>query len=287
MPCDPSTADCSVLLSVVAPLCGNLLALCLNVAPAFGVAAAVQKGELGDLNPLFMLMMVPASTVNLGFGYLLRDWWIVFPNLSGLTLGVAYSAALLRVAPLPRFRSLLALLFGALLAALLVTSFATVQLSPASAEAVQGLAAAASLVFLFSAPLWTLPRAVRRRDGSAVYLPVAGTMLVNACFWVAYGAAIGKAAVWGPNTVGLASAAAQIAVGLAFRTGSPGTPSRRGVGGVDFAPVGEETGGLVEGEVEVEIEEVKWGDFENKKERFDLQLTQAMRGGLEVEVREI
>ena len=58
---------------------------------------------------------------------------------------------------------------------------------------------------------------VRSRDASSISGPLVLVNAGNGLLWTVYGAAVEDALVWAPNLAGVALAAAQLALKLAFR----------------------------------------------------------------------
>ena len=92
--------------------------------------------------------------------------------------------------------------------------------SPAKRKLCAGLVANFILLCYYAAPLSTVAAVVRSRDASSISGPLVLVNAGNGLLWTVYGAAVEDALVWAPNLAGVALAAAQLALKLAFR-GAP------------------------------------------------------------------
>ena len=89
--------------------------------------------------------------------------------------------------------------------------------SPAKRKLCAGLVANFILLCYYAAPLSTVAAVVRSRDASSISGPLVLVNAGNGLLWTVYGAAVEDALVWAPNLAGVALAAAQLALKLAFR----------------------------------------------------------------------
>lgn len=177
---------------------------------------------------LFAVMLVPHSMINLAYGFLLRDWWIAGPHISGVCLGFYYSLIMFRALPLQRFRFYALLTPLLLLTTILLSSAAIIQLNPtdpASAKTLMGISSVVFITGFYSAPLSSLWGVIKEKDSSSIHIPLSLVMLLNAMFWAAYGISLGNPFVWGPNVLGMASAVAQILLALVFPRAKSGGKS--------------------------------------------------------------
>ena len=78
-------------------------------------------------------------------------------------------------------------------------------------------AAAAWGVAMAASPLLQIRRIVRRGSSHDVSLSAYGVLIVGFVLWIAYGIALGNAALIVPNSVALAVAATAIAIALRYR----------------------------------------------------------------------
>jgi hypothetical protein len=87
--CLPGTL-CNFLAFTLSPLLGNIFAVALFAAPLPRVLAARNSGRLDGLNTLPYPLIVGNTLSWALYGYLLRDSFLVFPNIAGFLLGLSY-----------------------------------------------------------------------------------------------------------------------------------------------------------------------------------------------------
>ena len=78
-------------------------------------------------------------------------------------------------------------------------------------------AAAGWGVAMAASPLLQIRRIVRRGSSHDVSLSAYGVLIVGFVLWIAYGVALGNAALIVPNSVALAVAASAVAIVLRYR----------------------------------------------------------------------
>ncbi|KAI9026127.1 sugar efflux transporter for intercellular exchange-domain-containing protein [Hyaloraphidium curvatum] len=217
--CDPSNTACVTFLSIVAPLIGNIFALGLTLAPLRAVLQVQRTNVLGEMNPAFPIAMIPNSVINLAYAFLLSNWWIAAPNLTGLAFGLYYVLVLLRAIPAPRFPRYALALCGLTFISCFISSLSLIHFEPLSfdtARLVQGISATCFIVLFYAAPLLTMYQVIKERDSSSINIPIALAIGVNSAFWFLYGTFIRDPFVWAPNVLGFASGIAQVALALVF-----------------------------------------------------------------------
>lgn len=91
---------------------------------------------------------------------------------------------------------------------------------PAISDSLAVLAASWG-VLMALAPLLQIRRILERRSSSDVSLAYLAVLLVGFVLWIAYGAAIGNAALIVPNSVALMVGLVTMAIAIHFRGGRP------------------------------------------------------------------
>lgn len=130
-----------------------------------------------------------------------------------------YSLILFRALPFERFRFYSLLLAGLTFITVMISSLTIIQFVPtefSTARLIQGITATCFIVLFYAAPLSTMYNVIKEKDSSSIHIPISLVMLLNAAFWFAYGVFLHDPFVYGPNVLGMASAAAQITMALIF-----------------------------------------------------------------------
>jgi solute carrier family 50 protein (sugar transporter) len=171
------------------------------------------------MNPMFAVMMIPNSMINLAYGFLLADPWIAAPNVTGLCIGIYYSLILFRALPFSRFRMYSLLMPGLLFITVFISCLTLIYFNPrdpSTARLIQGIAATVCIVAFYASPLSSMFTVIKTKDSSSIHLPLSLVMLLNSLFWGAYGVFLANPFVYGPNILGALSSIAQIILGLVF-----------------------------------------------------------------------
>lgn len=146
-------------------------------------------------------------------------------NVVGASFWAITFAVMLLYTPPPK-RPALAASYAAALAYALALPLALFSVpSSLSFEAKRNILAAsgnAFNIFGFLSPVATIMEAMKERSTRRVPRALSYINLVNSTLWCAYGAVLGDAWVYGPNSAGLVIAAAQVAALLYIERGGPG-----------------------------------------------------------------
>ena len=223
----------------IVPKIGILTSTALYFAPAAAVLAAVRNDDMGDLNPIPLIMMSVASISWLAYGLSARDPYVTLSNAAGCVGSIGYVVFVL---PLLRDRMTPSSASAAASASRrrLRVAQGTVMAGSASTLALwtylglsgtdrSGMTSAlgkfASLLFviLSGSPLSALGTVLRTGDSTGILGSLTIAQVVNTSLWSAYGLAVGDGYVWGPNVIGLVLGLAQLALKVTF----PSSKSRR------------------------------------------------------------
>ena len=204
-----------VIATTVVPACGAVLANGMFLASWPAVAQARTSKQLGALNPLPFAFTFANCVGWLHYGFVCRNHYVFWSNALGCVLGLLYTTTALKLG-CPDVVERVAV--GGLvihIGAAYVTGLRLA--SPAKRKLCAGLVANFILLCYYAAPLSTVAAVVRSRDASSISGPLVLVNAGNGLLWTVYGAAVEDALVWAPNLAGVALAAAQLALKLAFR----------------------------------------------------------------------
>ena len=204
-----------VIATTVVPACGAVLANGMFLASWPAVAQARTSKQLGALNPLPFAFTFANCLGWLHYGFVCRNHYVFWSNALGCVLGLLYTTTALKLG-CPDVVERVAV--GGLvihIGAAYVTGLRLA--SPAKRKLCAGLVANFILLCYYAAPLSTVAAVVRSRDASSISGPLVLVNAGNGLLWTVYGAAVEDALVWAPNLAGVALAAAQLALKLAFR----------------------------------------------------------------------
>jgi solute carrier family 50 protein (sugar transporter) len=85
---DPDPDPRTIILEYVCPALGCLMANLMFSAPYRDLRRAVQRGQLGDLNPTPWAFMLGNCFGWVTYGILIRNFWIYFANAPGFLLSI-------------------------------------------------------------------------------------------------------------------------------------------------------------------------------------------------------
>ena len=204
-----------VIATTVVPACGAVLANGMFLASWPAVAQARTSKQLGALNPLPFAFTFANCVGWLHYGFVCRNHYVFWSNALGCVLGLLYTTTALKLG-CPDVVERVAV--GGLVIHIGAAYATGLRLaSPAKRKLCAGLVANFILLCYYAAPLSTVAAVVRSRDASSISGPLVLVNAGNGLLWTVYGAAVEDALVWAPNLAGVALAAAQLALKLAFR----------------------------------------------------------------------
>ena len=204
-----------VIATTVVPACGAVLANGMFLASWPAVAQARTSKNLGALNPLPFAFTFANCVGWLHYGFVCRNHYVFWSNALGCVLGLLYTTTALKLG-CPDVVERVAV--GGLVIHIGAAYATGLRLaSPAKRKLCAGLVANFILLCYYAAPLSTVAAVVRSRDASSISGPLVLVNAGNGLLWTVYGAAVEDALVWAPNLAGVALAAAQLALKLAFR----------------------------------------------------------------------
>ena len=226
-----------VIATTVVPACGAVLANGMFLASWPAVAQARTSKQLGALNPLPFAFTFANCLGWLHYGFVCRNHYVFWSNALGCVLGLLYTTTALKLG-CPDVVERVAV--GGLVIHICAAYATGLRLaSPAKRKLCAGLVANFILLCYYAAPLSTVAavvrsarikcrggsaghwlicaQVVRSRDASSISGPLVLVNAGNGLLWTVYGAAVEDALVWAPNLAGVALAAAQLALKLAFR----------------------------------------------------------------------
>ena len=204
-----------VIATTVVPACGAVLANGMFLASWPAVAQARTSKQLGALNPLPFAFTFANCVGWLHYGFVCRNHYVFWSNALGCVLGLLYTTTALKLG-CPDVVERVAV--GGLVIHICAAYATGLRLaSPAKRKLCAGLVANFILLCYYAAPLSTVAAVVRSRDASSISGPLVLVNAGNGLLWTVYGAAVEDALVWAPNLAGVALAAAQLALKLAFR----------------------------------------------------------------------
>ena len=204
-----------LIATTVVPACGAVLANGMFLASWPAVAQARTSKQLGALNPLPFAFTFANCLGWLHYGFVCRNHYVFWSNALGCVLGLLYTTTALKLG-CPDVVERVAV--GGLVIHIGAAYATGLRLaSPAKRKLCAGLVANFILLCYYAAPLSTVAAVVRSRDASSISGPLVLVNAGNGLLWTVYGAAVEDALVWAPNLAGVALAAAQLALKLAFR----------------------------------------------------------------------
>ena len=204
-----------LIATTVVPACGAVLANGMFLASWPAVAQARTSKQLGALNPLPFAFTFANCLGWLHYGFVCRNHYVFWSNALGCVLGLLYTTTALKLG-CPDVVERVAV--GGLVIHICAAYATGLRLaSPARRKLCAGLVANFILLCYYAAPLSTVAAVVRSRDASSISGPLVLVNAGNGLLWTVYGAAVEDALVWAPNLAGVALAAAQLALKLAFR----------------------------------------------------------------------
>ena len=204
-----------MIATTVVPACGAVLANGMFMASWPAVAQARTEKNLGALNPLPFAFTFANCVGWLHYGFVCRNHYVFWSNALGCVLGLLYTTTALKLG-CPDVVERVAV--GGLVIHICAAYATGLRLaSPAKRKLCAGLVANFILLCYYAAPLSTVAAVVRSRDASSISGPLVLVNAGNGLLWTVYGAAVEDALVWAPNLAGVALAAAQLALKLAFR----------------------------------------------------------------------
>ena len=207
--------------TVIAPMCGAVIANAMFISGLPAVLARRREGRLLDFNPLPMPLIFGNCLGWLTYSFLKRDPFVAAANVPGLILGACYVMATVRLAEPDLARRVEALMLAVLSvhAAAGVTCAFFLE-SRDDMERCYGYLCNAILLAYYGAPLSTLAEVVKRRSAASIYLPTVLLNGLNACFWSSYALAIDDPFMLAPNIIGAGLTLGQLLLVCLFGEGN-------------------------------------------------------------------
>lgn len=212
----------AALAETLAPKVGILTSTALYFAPALAVLRAIDKDDMGDLNPLPLAVMSIVSVSWLAYGIAARDNYVALSNIGGCIASIGYVLGVLPLlAKEKRQQRQLRItqgvsLVGASSVLCLWTYLGMTRAPTDHISSVLGLFASALFIVLSASPLSTIRSVLSTRDASSILGSFTAAQVANTSLWSAYGLAIRDRFVWGPNVVGLGLGIIQLILKLCF-----------------------------------------------------------------------
>ncbi|KAI8848508.1 sugar efflux transporter for intercellular exchange-domain-containing protein [Chytridium lagenaria] len=211
MSVDCSSSTCQIVMKYVVPSLGSVTALCLMLAPVPAVLAAAKAGVVGNLNPLPISLITVNCLGWVAYSWLVKDYFIAIPNLLGWSIGTFNLLTIYPLTPPGRDRNLIMIiLIGISSMVYLLSTISFCSLPEASARLVLGVMTNVVLIGFYGSPLTAFLEVVRRRDASALNVPLAVMSFVNSALWVVYGLVQGDWFITVPNGLGVIFATTQL-----------------------------------------------------------------------------
>ncbi|KAI9136945.1 hypothetical protein BKA69DRAFT_73074 [Paraphysoderma sedebokerense] len=211
-----TTSLCSTLLNYVVPVAGNITAITVTLSPMKTVMNVRKSKQLSGVNPIPFAFIYTNALVWVVYGYFLKDYFIITPNLIGLSAGLFYTHSTYSLSS-PRTRTILDLIMHAFtFTILLCGSISFISLPTETGKLLLGSLSIVILTLFYSSPLTTLYQVITTKNSVYFFLPLSITCLLNGMFWTVYGMVISNPFVWGPNSVGAGFALVQILCRIIF-----------------------------------------------------------------------
>ncbi|EKX47826.1 hypothetical protein GUITHDRAFT_106374 [Guillardia theta CCMP2712] len=186
-------------------------------SPLPAVLKAQKDGALGELN----LQPYPAQCGNcaawLTYALLVKNVWIVIPNIVGLSLGLFFTYTGHAMGSVQQKSSIMKsfVSYASAIGLAIIAAFSGVFSIPA--KEVIGRVGIALLMIYYCSPLATISTVIKTKNAQSIdpLLTVAG--ILNGLFWFMYGRAISDIYVWGPNGIGAILATISTACYLVYK----------------------------------------------------------------------
>jgi len=225
----------TIITKFICPSLGVIMANATFFAPIASLKEALQRGSLGDLNPLPWAFMTGNCVGWVIYSFMRKDLFLFIANAPGvfvsayLNIGAAkiqYNANQNNTIDLtheisddvfkPCCTKQEITLFAVMLVwiiALAATFF--IPLSQSEREFIVGIVVNVNLVVFFGAPLSTIVRVVNDRDSSSIHCASMLMCNLNCVFWSVYGLAVLDPIIYVPNLASLVLGLMQASLYLA------------------------------------------------------------------------
>jgi len=154
------------------------------------------------------------------YGLLTRNYWIIFPNIVGISLGLYYTLIGMRFATRKQSTYILLLLYGGLLLSIIGATISFVSLAATIPSGEKGPAqpqilllgsiAVINLTCFYMSPLSTLYRVISTRNSISFSWRLSLSCFINGVMWTVYGSFIGDLFIAIPNGAGVILAGLQL-----------------------------------------------------------------------------
>jgi len=213
----PQALTSTVLTQTVAPAIGAALANGMFFSGLPEVLNKRRAGALGEFNPLPMPIVMSNTMGWTIYSFLTRDRFVAMANMPGLLLSCWYMMTMMRLATDDKAKRIEVLAMamaavhiaaGAVCAFFLPTRAAMISL--------YGLVCNGVLLMYYGAPLSSLKTVLADRSAESIYYPTVALNGANSLFWSTYALAIRDRYLLVPNAIGIALAAVQTVLCVAF-----------------------------------------------------------------------
>jgi solute carrier family 50 protein (sugar transporter) len=194
-----------VVVTLVIPSIGLLFLLFMYAAPMQSVLEARARGTTGEVNPFPFVITAVVSLGWIGYGLMVKDYFITIGNIAGVTLSLFYLMSVFPMVPLDVRGKLerillLGLMFWGTWSVIVIIAMNG---SPLGLQCI-GYTCAILAVVYYSAGLTALPTILKERDASSLNMTVVLGNTMTATIWAAYGiAGLESPIVYIPNLFGI------------------------------------------------------------------------------------
>lgn len=209
------------LVETLVPKVGVLSSMFLYFAPAAAVLAAIQKDNIGDLNPFPLAIMSIVSVSWLAYGLSARNSYLALSNIGGCVASIGYVVGVLPLLAAKtqkkQLRATQAVIFSGAAAVLGLWTFLGLSgAPPAKISYALGLFASSIFIVLAGSPLSAISTVLSTKDSGSILGTLTVAQCINTALWTAYGLAVKDRFVWGPNSIGLVLGLVQLVLKILY-----------------------------------------------------------------------
>jgi solute carrier family 50 protein (sugar transporter) len=212
----------STLVTTIVPKLGILTSTALYFCSAPSVYKTLQTNELGDVNPIPLVLSAFASLGWMAYGVTAQDPYVLLSNVPGCMVSIAYVVGVLPLINSTRkLRQTQTVVMSGVGATLSLWTYLALSSKSLSAMSqLLGMFASAIFCVLAASPLSTVSTVIQTKNASSILGAFTLAQVTNCLLWSAYGLSMKNVFVYGPNMVGLSLGLVQLALKILFPGGA-------------------------------------------------------------------
>ena len=208
-----------LLAETVAPKLGIITSTALYFAPIGAVVNAIRSNDIGELNPIPLVLMSIVSSLWLAYGITSGDPYVLLSNIAGSIGSIGYVVGLLPLLKDDKKQLRMTqgiTMIGTAFVLSMFSYFGLMKTPAPQMAATIGLIASGLFVLMAGSPLAMIRKVVSTRNSKSILGSLTGAQVINCALWTAYGFTVKDKFVWGPNVFGFALGMAQLTLKVLF-----------------------------------------------------------------------